>query len=237
MTVRARLLLSIAVLAVGTTMLAGCAADGSGPHATATSTSTAAASAAASAAEPVVVAIGDSIMKGNGLSPAEAWPALLGQDNHWAITNLACDGAGFATTGDLSDCDDVFSGLVSRAVALHPALILISGSSNDLGIDNGELLKQTVAALQTLRTDLPAATIVGISTVWNDTAAPDQVNDINGQVRQAVEDVHGIYLDIGQPLTGHPEWLQSDDVHPTTDGQRVLATAIGDAIRSARLTL
>ena len=89
----------------------------------------------------------------------------------------------------------------------------------------------------TLRDAPPKATIVGISTVWNDTKTPDQMDDINEQVRTAIKQVDGVYLDIGQPLAGHRNWLQADDVHPTAKGQRELAKAIAGAIRSAKLTL
>lgn len=208
--------------------LAGCA-----PRTAELSTGT----TATSAVRPVVVAIGDSIMKGHGLPAAEDWPTLLATTNRWNLTNLACDGAGFVKAGDASDCGDDYSGLIAQTAALHPSLILISGSSNDLGEDDGELLKRTEDMLHALRDAAPKAAIVGISTVWNDTKAPDQMDDINEQVRTAVKQVSGVYLDIGQPLAGHRDWLQADDVHPTAKGQRELAKAIAGAIRSAKLTL
>lgn len=217
----------VAALLGCTLVLAACASGGD----------LSAGTKATSASRPVVVAIGDSIMKGHGLTPAQAWPELLAASSHWALTNLACDGAGFVKTGDSTDCGDDFSGLVAKAVALHPSLVIISGSSNDLGIDNGQLTEQTDSVVTALRAQLPTTTIVGISTVWNDTETPDQMDDINEQVRQAVERVGGVYLDIGQPLAGHRDWLQADDVHPTAKGQRVLAKAIAGAIRSAKLTL
>lgn len=184
-------------------------------------------------ANPVVVAIGDSIMKGHGLTPTEAWPALLAIDDHWRLTNLACDGAGFLRTGNSDDCGNDFSGLVSEAVAKHPQLIIISGSSNDLGLDNAQLKKQTDTVVSSLRVKLPHAIILGISTVWNDTTTPDQMDDINEQVRSALNKAQGLYLDIGQPLAGHKEWLQDDDVHPTVEGQRQLAASISKAIDAA----
>lgn len=190
----------------------------------------------AQAARPVVVAIGDSIMEGYGLSTAEAWPAILAQSDNWTLTNLACAGAGFVNVGLADDCGSTYSKLASEAVALKPALILISGSSNDLGADNGELLQQTDALMTTLRANLPTTTIVGISPVWNDTATPAQMNDINQQVHQAINAVNGIYLDIGQPFTDQRELLQSDDEHPTADGQKLLAEAIQKAAEGANLS-
>ncbi len=190
-----------------------------------------------SAQRPVVVAIGDSIMKGHGLDAAKSWPAMLATTNKWDLTNLACDGAGFVRTGDSEDCGADFSGLITKAVALHPDLILISGSSNDLGADNAALATEADDVVQSLRSALPTATIVGISTVWNDTATPDQMDDINEQVRAAVRAAKGLYLDIGQPLAGHRSWLQSDDVHPTVRGQNELAKVIAGSIRDAKISL
>ncbi|HAM25176.1 MAG TPA: SGNH/GDSL hydrolase family protein [Microbacteriaceae bacterium] len=207
--------------------LSGCASDELDTDTTATTTAT----------KPVVAAIGDSIMKGHGLTPAQAWPELLARSNHWALDNLSCDGAGFVKTGDADDCGGDFSGLVAEAVTAKPSLIIISGSSNDLGISNAQLEEQTIQVVKALRAALPTTTIVGISTVWNDTVAPDQMDDINEQVRQAVKGVGGVYLDIGQPLAGHRSWLQSDDVHPTARGQRELAKAIAGAVRSAKLKI
>ena len=190
-----------------------------------------------SAERPVVVAIGDSIMKGHGLDADKSWPAMLATTNKWDLTNLACDGAGFVATGDAEDCGADFSGLIKKTVALRPDLILISGSSNDLGADNAALASETDDVVQSLRSALPTTTIVGISTVWNDTATPDQMDDINEQVRAAVKAAQGLYLDIGQPLAGHRSWLQSDDVHPTVRGQNELAKVIAGSIRGAKLSL
>lgn len=184
-----------------------------------------------------VVAIGDSIMKGHGLDPDDAWPAMLSAKHHWTLNNLSCDGAGFLTTGDESDCAVDFDGLVTQAIALDPSVVILSGSSNDFGEGNAPLLATTLASIERLHTALPQTRIVGLSTVWADTDPPDQLAQINTQVREAVTRVGGVYLDIGQPLLNHPEWMQSDDVHPTTDGQRALATSIDDAFEQAHLTL
>ncbi len=181
------------------------------------------------------MAIGDSIMKGHGLPTDEAWPAIIAKRNGWKLTNLACNGAGFAKIGDSSDCAEPFSGLIAEAAALHPSILLISGSSNDLGFDDTTLSATTLADIKLLRSENPTAEIIGISTVWGDTLIPSQIDDINDQVRAAVDAVGGIYLDIGQPLAGHRDWLQSDDVHPTAKGQRVLAKVISGALRSAKI--
>jgi len=186
-------------------------------------------------AHPTVVTIGDSIMKGHGLASAEAWPSLMAVQNGWRLDNLACDGAGFLAVGDDADCGETFAGLVAKAAALHPRTVIIEGSSNDFGESDDDLLPETVSQLAQLRAALPDTQIIGLSTVWGDTATPPQLDDVNRQVRTAVEGVGGLYLQIGQPLGGHPEWMQSDDIHPTAAGQLALYAAVQTAFDAAHL--
>jgi Lysophospholipase L1 and related esterases len=208
-------------------VLAGCSlgAAGSASGATAISTPT-------PASHHVVVVIGDSITGGHGLAPDQAWPVLLARKQGWALTNLGTDGAGFRQQGSSGETYDA---QVSDAAELHPDLVIVSGSTNDLGQSADDLMTVTRAEMAKLRAALPHATIVATSTIWSDTDAPPQVDSISDQVRTAAEQVHGIYIDIGQPLFGHPELMQSDDVHPTAAGQRVLADAIDKALTAARV--
>lgn len=186
-----------------------------------------------SASEPTVVTIGDSIMKGHGLRRTQAWPALMAAQNHWRLDNLACDGAGFLAIGEDSDCGETFAGLVAKASALRPLTIIIEGSSNDFGKSDSDLLPETMAQLAQLRAALPNAQIIGLSTIWGDTAVPAQLADIDSQVRAAVEKVGGRFLELGQPLGGHPEWMQSDDVHPNAAGQLAIDGAVQAAFDRA----
>lgn len=177
----------------------------------------------ASSHGPVVVAIGDSIMEGHGLDPADAWPALLAEQNGWRLTNLASDGSGFATVGDEGD---TFADQVRVAARLHPSIVLISGSSNDLGVGDAALSKATIITVDLLRAALPNAEIIAVSPVWNDKTVPAQLTSIDADVVQAVARVGGQSVDIGQPLMDQPSLMQGDDVHPTAAGQQVLASAI-----------
>jgi acyl-CoA thioesterase-1 len=213
---------AIVPLAVIAILLAGCATGAGGR---ASSRASGAASAAAGSGSgsatlvghPTVVAIGDSIMKG------------------WRLDNLACDGAGFLAVGNDSDCGEAFAGLVAKAVALHPRTVIIEGSSNDFGESNDALMPETVAQLAQLRAALPDAQIIGLSTIWGDTSVPAQLTDIDEQMRVAVTRVGGQFLQIGQPLGGHPEWMQSDDVHPTADGQLAIYASVQAAFAVSHL--
>ena len=180
-----------------------------------------------------VLTIGDSVMKGFGVEAGQAWPDLVSQQDGWSLTTLACNGAGFLAIGNPDDCDSNFPSIVEAASSLHPDLVIIEGSSNDFGMSSSSLLESTVGAVSALHAKFPQAKIVGLSAVWGDTTVPDEIAEIDSQVQQAMTQVGGTYVDFGQPLSGHPELMQSDDVHPTAAGQQVLAAAIKDALVSA----
>ena len=100
--------------------------------------------AAAPTGRSTAVAIGDSIMDGHGLQADEAWPVLIAEDNGWSLTNLAADGDGFARAGDDGT---TFLEQVREAIALHPGVVVLSASSNDLGVSEAEV-KVAMDALQ-----------------------------------------------------------------------------------------
>ena len=182
--------------------------------------------AATNSNQLAVLTVGDSIMKGFGVAPGQAWPSVVADDDGWSLTNVACDGAGVLRVGSVNDCDENFSALISSEANLHPDIVVFEGSSNDFGLDNSELLASTISELQAIRAEFPSAQIVGLSTLWGYTDPPAQLVQINSQVQRAVTQVGGTYVDIGQPMARHPELMQSSDVHPNAAGQAVLASTI-----------
>lgn len=186
----------------------------------------------ASRAGPVVVGIGDSILEGHGLDQGQSWLAVLASQYGWRLTNLASDGSGFVTVGDNGD---TFADQVRAAERLHPDIIVISGSSNDLGSDGASIRDATFATVESIHSALPSTRIIAVSAVWGDTAVPAQLSDITSAVANAVTAVGGTYLDIGQPLSGQPALMQPDDDHPTVTGQLAIASAVAAALLSAHV--
>lgn len=183
---------------------------------------------------PVVVAIGDSIMEGHGLDPRDAWPSLLAEDYGWRLTNLASDGSGFVTVGDNGD---TFADQAAVAVRLHPSIIIVSASSNDLGEPDSMIARNTDATIRSVRAALPHTEIIVVSPVWNDTPEPDQLASIGEDLVRAGQQVRARQLDIGQPLAGQPALMQDDDVHPTAAGQQLIASTVEAALSSARRSI
>ena len=177
---------------------------------------------------PVVVAIGDSIMAGHGLPAGQAWVGILAEERGWRFTNLASDGSGFVKVGSKGD---TFADQAREAIALHPSIVILAGSSNDLGESDAALAKETTATIERLHAALPGAKIIAVSAVWGASSVPGQLQDIDDQVQAAIAAAGGDYIDIGEPLAGHPELMQADAVHPTAAGQRVLANSVIAALQ------
>jgi acyl-CoA thioesterase-1 len=178
-----------------------------------------------------VLTIGDSIMNGHGVAAGEAWPYLVAANDGWSLDNDACDGVGVIALGDPAECNSTYTGVIADASTMTPDIVIFEGSSNDFGQDDAQLLAGTITDLRALRTEFPQAEIVGLSTLWGAGGAPGQLVAVNAQVKQAVEDVGGTYLDIGQPMATHPEMMQADNVHPNAAGQALIATTIEAAIK------
>ena len=181
-----------------------------------------------------VVAIGDSIMAGSGLNGDEAWLAIVAETHGWKLTNLASNGSGFVTVGDDGD---TFSDQTIVALSLHPDVIILSGSSNDLGVSNAVLANATTALIERIHLVLPQTIILTVDAIWGDTDLPGQLSQMDASVKLASARAGGAYLDIGQPLSGTPNLMQADGVHPNAVGQAALAQAFDVALEASGLNL
>ena len=225
----------LAVVVVGGAVaLAGCAPEPVETGSERVSPSPPLAGTIASAQLPApsrVVTLGDSLMAGSGLSAGEAWPDLLARSEDVSVTNFACGGMGFVVPGE---CGTTYAGLSPAIAALKPELIIVQSSSNDFWQDPDEIRLDTDDTVVELHDAAPEARIVGLSTIWNDDPeVPDDTATTSDALRDAIDSVGGTFIDVGQPLAGHPEWLQDDDIHPTAGGQTEIARAVASALHDA----
>lgn len=194
--------------------------------------------ASPAAAEPTptpapirVVTLGDSLMSGAGLDHGQAWPDLLATREDVSLTNLACGGMGFVVTGE---CGTAYAGFSPAIAALQPELIIVQSSSNDFWQDADTIRTDTDDTVAQLHDAAPDARIVGLSTIWNDDPdVPDDTATTSDALKDAIDSVGGMYIDVGQPLVGHPEWLQDDDVHPTARGQIAIEQTVVSRLQDA----
>ncbi|WP_285117174.1 SGNH/GDSL hydrolase family protein [Leifsonia sp. fls2-241-R2A-40a] len=224
----ARRPLAAAATAMTAALLALAALSGCATANAASDAGSPAAVGSSSASGERVAVIGDSIESGLGLEPSEAWPALVAAKQGWRLSNLSVPGAGFVAQG--SDGND-FSAQVDTAIAGKAQLVLIGASDNDLGDDADEVTAAMQKSIVRLSSELPDAQIVGFNALSGQ-ASDDDLAAVDASLRQAVLDVGGTWLDLGQPYRGRAGLVQDDDEHPTLPGQQAIA-----AVAEAKLGL
>lgn len=192
--------------------------------------------AGASSAVPgrgiMVAAVGDSITSGLGVDPGQAWLSIVGTANGWQTSNLGVPGAGFLALGDTGY---TYNNQIGEAVQLHPQILFISASDNDVDLpQSGDLGPTAAVDLRHIRDMLPNTVVIGLSALSGLIAENDLATG-NQEVRQAVESVNGQWIDLGQPLQGDTSLLQSDGEHPTVAGQETIAQLIIKALDAIQL--
>ncbi|QOD43399.1 SGNH/GDSL hydrolase family protein [Clavibacter zhangzhiyongii] len=192
------------------------------------------ASAAPTTERLTAVYLGDSYTAGAGSTkPSEMFATVVSAREQWTTVNLGRGGTGYGATAGKEACGldycPTYREMIPEAVAADPDVVIVSGGRNDRDVD-AALLEQVEATYADLRSALPDARIVATSPLWDDDpTVPADFDRLGDTIRAAAERAGGVYLDIGQPLLGHPELLSPDGVHPNDAGHR----AIGESIDAA----
>ncbi len=221
-----------AIAAIVLTVTAGCTAFAGG--ASVTGEPTPAPTSQASSDAPVrAAAIGDSIAIGNGVPSDDAWPFLVADQFGWTLNDFADSASGFIAPGLNTH---TYEAQVTQAIALRPQVVLVAATRNDTLGSTIELKQTATAQLQRLRTALPDAVIIGVGPIWGAGTPTPATPVVASIVRSAVLAVDGTWVDVGQPFQNRADLVQKDNVHPTTEGQQLLAGLIADKIAAARVT-
>lgn len=178
-----------------------------------------------------VTVVGDSIVRGLGVEPAEAWPALIGDDLGWSVTNLGCDGGGFIEPGA---CDAVIGDRAEEIAETEPDVIVLIASSNDLGWDPEDVTAAIPPAVDAIAAASPHARLIAVDSVWGPDPRPSNLDDYDAALVEAVTAAGGEVLEYPDPLR-EDGLLAEDNVHPTIEGQKMLADAFVRAVEKAGL--
>jgi acyl-CoA hydrolase len=176
----------------------------------------------------VVLALGDSLTAGAGVTPEQAWPTLLAQRTGWQVVNGGVNGN---TSGDA----------LKRLPALldehRPALVLVTLGGNDmlrrlpvqtLEENLGRLVvKSKAEGAQVVMVATPQPSITGA--VLRNLSAPEFYGRVAGAhqvplIEDAIAEV------LSDPL------LKGDQIHPNAEGHAALAMKIFEALRDIGYT-
>ena len=183
-------------------------------------------------AEPTAVFIGDSYTTGDG-GGGTRWTTLVAQREGWREVNLGYGRTGYAKDFHALSCPEDgcpdYLGVVSRAIAEHPTVVVVSGGRNDLA-DADSASGNISKVFQELRRGLPQARIIAISPFYDDRPYPAGLRTLGSKVRTSVEAVRGEYVDVGSPLRDSPDLVSDGGVNPNAAGYRALAAAVSGAL-------
>ena len=218
----------LAVLALGG---AACQRDQRAPHrddpAPAVDARAAVAPQAASRSRPRVVAFGDSLTAGLGLSPDLAWPALLQQKIDQAGLDVEVVNAGVSgdtTAGGLRRLDWALDGDVK-------VLVLELGANDGLrGLPVDQMRENLSRMIKTARDRDIAVLLCGME------APPNFGPQYTREFRQAFRDIadeHDVaflpfFLD---GVAGNAALNQGDGIHPNEEGTRRVADLVWQSLQ------
>lgn len=191
-----------------------------------------------------VAFLGDSYTAGSGSGGYDhAFATLVSAYEGWTYRNFAYGGTGYITSVKtnaskgcgVSFCPE-YGAVLPDVVAFRPTVVIVSGGRNDVGKPQEAVSDGVDAFYESLRRNLPKAQIIATSPIWDSRRPPTELLLERAAVQHAVKQVHGVYLNLGEPLGGHDELVSSDGVHPNSEGHAAIAHAIEVAIsRNAKL--
>jgi acyl-CoA thioesterase I len=185
--------------------------------------------AAPAPARPRVVVLGDSLTAGLGLSPEQAYPALLeerltaaGLD--WEVVNAGVSGD--TSAGGLRRLDWSLSGDVR-------VLVVALGANDGLrGLPPGQLRANLARIIESAQQRGAKVVLAGME------APPNFGGPYTREFREVYRDLAREYSISYVPfllegVAGVPALNQSDGIHPTAEGQRRMADLVWSALAPA----
>lgn len=179
----------------------------------------------ATAAEPkTLLFIGDSLTAGYGLDPDEAYPALVQKKIEadglpWRVVNAGLSGD--TTAGGLRRLDWILRQKVS--------LIVIELGANDglRGIAPEVTQENLKKIIERIRRSLPDAVIVLAGMQVPTNLGPEHTKKF-AAIYPTIAKECGVELIpfLLAGVGGHPELNQADGIHPTAEGQAILAANV-----------
>ena len=170
-------------------------------------------------AEPVMVALGDSITAGFGVLPDEAYPA-------WLEARLRREGYDYRVVNAGVSGDTTAAALrrVDWVLRSQPSIVIVALGAND-GLRHQSVTAMRdnlVAIVRRLRAAGAAVLLTGMHVPTN--YGPDYARAFAG-VFGEVARTTGVALMpfLLDGVAGHPRLNQPDGIHPTAEGQRIIA--------------
>lgn len=176
---------------------------------------------------PVIAFLGDDWTSGAGASASSLrFTTLLCAQLNAVERNFGVDGTGYAKT---SDKGGTYRSRVDALVAANPQVVIVSGGRNDQSDDGATAADAAKALFAKLHAKLPDAVLIGVAPFWGDSDLPPEMVALATAVDKGVTDAGGTYVDITDPIHGHPNFM-ADDADPNDKGYAAIAAALAPQI-------
>ncbi|HVU92448.1 MAG TPA: SGNH/GDSL hydrolase family protein [Jatrophihabitans sp.] len=172
---------------------------------------------------PVVAYLGDDWTSGRGASsPAKRFTTLLAKKLKVQERNFGEPGTGYAKS---SGQHGPYRSRIDAIAAVHPEAVVVSGGRNDVRGDPAAAVTQARKLFPRLRARLPHATLIAVTPFWGDSNPPVALVAIAQAVKQGVTAAGGVYLDVPDPIRGHPKYMRTA-ADPNDRGYAAIAAAL-----------
>jgi lysophospholipase L1-like esterase len=170
---------------------------------------------------PVALFVGDSYT-----SP-DQWPSKVAQTLGWDHANVAIPGTGYTAANTLSCARESCPPYAERLAQVtedRVDMVIIAGGRNDT--NNPDEFRGAVnGTIDAAAAKYPDARIVLTTPIWDDDSAPESLLTKIAVIQDVAAQRGVTLVDLGQPLAGHPDFVNDDGIHPNEAG----ASAIADA--------
>lgn len=203
-------------------LLMACSAATAAPTPTPSPAPQATAPAAPANYEGRIVAMGNSLTEGLGVSPDEAWPALLEAKLQAAGHNYEVINAGIS--------GETTSGAVSRAdwvLRLEPDIIILETGGNDSlrGVDLDVTEENLAQLVDTFQNKGSVVVLAGMQTLRN--LGPDYTSRFASLYPALAQERDLILIPFFlEGVAADPELNQPDGIHPTAEGYEIVLETV-----------
>jgi lysophospholipase L1-like esterase len=179
-------------------------------------------------AQPVIAFLGDDWTAGTGASAKAArFTTMVCAQVGAREKNFGVDGTGYAKS---SAAGGPYESRIAAIVAADPQIVVVSGGRND-NVDSPETAAAHARALfETLHIKLPDALLVAVAPFWGDSDLPPSMVSLGNAVESGVTAAGGTYLDVPDPIHGHPSFM-ADLADPNDQGYAAIAAALAPELQ------